>query len=165
MKRTFLAQVCALALLSAWALPAQAQVVGGTGGATLVMADGELHSAGTIFGEVEWQYQDDQGRLRGGLLGYTGISSEGGGEQVGGGYRFYWSRPGGSFLFVGLGGFVLGEDTPGVAELTAFGGGEVGMQIPGPNDGKVTGFVGLYPSLVGTDGIAVCRLGVRAALN
>lgn len=162
--RTFQA-ACTAAAFLALASPAAAQVVGGTGGATLVMADGELHSAGTIFGEVEWQYLDDAGRLRGGLLGYTGISSEGGGEQVGGGYRFYFARPGGSFLFLGAGGFVLGEDSPGVAELTAFVGGEVGLQIPGPNDGKVTGFVGLYPAVVGSEDVAVCRLGVRAALN
>lgn len=163
--RTFLAPL-AMALLSAWlAAPVSAQVVGGTGGATLVMVDGELHSAGTLFGEVEWQYQDNAGRLRGGLLGYTGISSEGGGEQVGGGYRFYFPRPGGSSLFIGAGGFVLGEDTPGIAELTAFLGGELGLQIPGPNDGKVTGFVGLYPAVVGAEDVAVCRLGVRAALN
>lgn len=156
----------ALALLSAFlATPATAQVVGGTGGATLVMADGELHSAGTIFGEVEWQYLNDAGKLRGGLLGYTGISSEGGGEQVGGGYRFYFPRPGGSSMFIGAGGFVLGEDTPGVTELTAFLGGELGLQIPGPNNGKVTGFVGLYPAVVGQKDAAVCRLGVRAALN
>lgn len=168
MKRTFLTTLCALALLSAYlASPAAAQVVvGGTGGATFIISDGNLISVGSILGEVEWQAMNDRGDLRGGLLAYTGLNSEGGGEQVGGGYRWYFRRPGSSYLFVGVGGFVIGTDTPGVDELTGFVGGEVGLQIPvGSDQDKVTGFAGVYPAVIGSTETGVIRLGVRAALN
>lgn len=168
MKRTFLSTLCALALLSAFlALPAQAQtVVGGTGGATLVMEHGNLHSVGAVLTEVEFQYADDNGVQRGGILAYTGLD-QGGGEQVGGGYRYYWPRPGGSFLFVGIGGFVLGNDTPGVSELSGFMGGEVGIQVPfqGEAENKVTAFAGVYPAVAGAKDTAIIRLGARVALN
>lgn len=168
MKRHFLA-ACALAFLSAWlAAPAQAQVVvGGTGGATFVIADGEMISVGSVLGEIEWQTVNDSGDLRGGLLAYTGLNSEGGGEQVGGGYRWYFRRPGGSYVFGGVGGFVLGSDTPSIEELTGFLGLEVGLQIPagGDDSNRVTGFAGIYPAVIGSTETGVVRLGVRAALN
>lgn len=161
-------KTCALlaALLCVFlALPVAAQtIVGGSGSATFVVDHGDLVSVGTTLGEVEFQYAGNDGLLRGGLLSYAGLNSEGGGEVVGLGYRRYVKRPGQSYLFFGGGGFVLGEDTPGVGELTAFVGGEVGLQFPVlRGTGLATGFVGIYPAVVGDEGIGVIRAGVRVA--
>ena len=167
--RTLLAAMAAV-VVSACAVQAQT-VVGGTGGATMIMRDGNVINVGSILGEIEYQFpwgEEVDPKHYGGLVAYVGINSEGGGAQTGLGYRHY-IRAGSVYPGFGVGGFALGDETPEITELSIFVGPELVLEVPiGETEDdadKVTGFLGVYGAVAGDTDVAVVRAGIRAALN
>jgi hypothetical protein len=169
MRRFFLGAVALAAVLS-FTSAVQAQVVvGGSGAATMMISGGHVVNTGSAIGEIEYQFpwaDAEESRHWGALVGYLGVASEGGGEQMGLGYRHY-IRTGTVYPGFGFGAFTLGTHTPLVDELSIFVGPEIILEVPmSEEDGDiVTGFVGVYPVVAGVDGVMVIRAGIRAALN
>lgn len=167
-----------LALTLLVAAPAGAQLVtGGDVGGTVIFRDKESFRAPNALLSMEWQVgldgtEEVPGKHWLGLLGYYGITDDGGpGDLMGLGVRWYMKAAGGN-IYPGLGvsGFFLGpaETDDGVTIIekdTLLVGPELLLEIPwGEDDDKITAWAGIYRGFVGDD-VDAMRFGLRAAFN
>lgn len=172
--RSILAGLAALVLLAA---PAAAQFsLAPTGGASLLILDGDVVQIGEVLADAGWQFPVNE-EWWGEMVMVAGLNAEAG--TIGGlGFRTYFQK-GSVFPGFGILGFVVGDgDIDQLSETTIFIGPELLLEIPWATEfydeetgevlieeSKVTGFAGLYLPAAGDDCVdALVRFGIRANL-
>lgn len=156
------------------ASPAAAQlIVGGDLGGTVIFRGEESYRAPNALISAEWQAGLDEGGKHWlGLVGYYGITDDGGpGDLAGMGMRWYMKAAQGA-VYPGLGvsGFFLGPATDDTGQTiiskdTLLAGPELLLEMPwGDDQDKILAWVGFYGRLSG-DQVNALRFGLRAAFN